>query len=141
MASIEALARVARKYPQSAYAGYSQSLQAEMQYICRVVPGVGKLLEPVEAAIREYLIPALFKLEPGELKEDFRILLEHGVKQGGMNLKNPSKGAERLLQASTEASEVLVASLLDATKLDSVAHKACVCQAGANARKERVDGE
>ena len=141
VASIEALARVARKYPQSAYAGYSQSLQAEMQYICRVVPGVGKHLEPVEMAIREYLIPALFELEPGELKTDFRILLEHGVKQGGMNLKNPAKGAERLLQASTEASEVLVASLLDATTLDSEAHKACVRQAGAKARKERVDGE
>ena len=34
-----------------------------------------------------------------------------------------------------------MASLLDATKLDSVAHKACVRQAGAKARKERVDGE
>ena len=31
---IKALAKVARKYPQSAYFGFSQSLQAEWQYLC-----------------------------------------------------------------------------------------------------------
>ena len=79
--------------------------------------------------------------EPGELKDDFRILLEHGVKQGRMNLKNPSKGAGLLLQALAVASKVLVTSLLEDTPLDSVEHKACVCLAGATARKERVASE
>ena len=44
----------------------------------------------MEAAIKEFMILALFALEPSEMKDDFRLLLEHGVKQGGMNLKNPS---------------------------------------------------
>ena len=138
---VEALAKVARKYPQSVFTGFSQSLQAEWQYLCRCVPDVGKHLGPVEAAIKEFMIPALFDMEASEVKDDFRRLLEHGVKQGGMNLRDPSKGADRLLQASSEASEVLVASLLGNTTLDSVEHKACVRTAGAKARKERVDGE
>ena len=138
---IKALAKVAGKYPQSAFFGFSQSLQAEWQYLCRIVPGVGKHLQPVEDAIKTFMIPALFDLPASEMKDDFRLLLEHGVKQGGMNLRNPCKNADRLHQASEEASEVLVASLLGNDNLDSVEHKICVRLAGAKARKERVEGE
>ena len=138
---VKAIAKVARKYPQSAFFGFSQSLQSEWQYLCRIVPDVGKHLEPVEAAIQEFLIPALFDMPPGEVKDKFRRLLEHGVKQGGMNIRNPVKGASRLHQASEEASEILVESLLANADLDSVEHKVCVRKAGAKARKERVDSE
>ena len=141
VAAIVALAKVAGKYPQTAFAGFSQSLQAEWQYICRCVPGVGEHLEPVEAAIREHMIPALFQMDPGEVRDDFRVLLEHGVKQGGMNIRNPVKGADRLHEASSEASAVLVASLMANDELDSVEHKACVRRTGATARKERVESE
>ena len=53
---VEALARVARKYPQSAYVGFTQSLQAECQYLCRFVPDAGQHLGLVEVAIRGNLI-------------------------------------------------------------------------------------
>ena len=36
---IETLARIAVRFPQTAYVGLVSSLQAEWQYICRVVPG------------------------------------------------------------------------------------------------------
>ncbi|KAL7532612.1 hypothetical protein ACHAXR_004742, partial [Thalassiosira sp. AJA248-18] len=93
---VEALAKVAAKYPQTAYAGFTQSLQAEWQYLCRCVPGVEVHLEQVEVAIRKVLIPALLDVKPEEVKEDFRQLLSHGVKQGGINIRNPTAGAERL---------------------------------------------
>jgi hypothetical protein len=95
----------------------------------------------VEGAIREFLIPALLDLPASEIKDDFRALLGNGVKQGGLNIRYPTKGADRLHQASQEASEVLAASLMKKDTLDLVEHKGCVRAAGARARKERVEAE
>ena len=44
-------------------------------------------LQPVQAIVSEF-IPALLNIQPGELTPTFRRLLSHGVKQGGMNLRN-----------------------------------------------------
>ena len=57
---VERLAKVAQRYPQAAYAGLVNCLQAEWQYLCRVEPGVGTHLAPVEDALRNKFIPALF---------------------------------------------------------------------------------
>ncbi len=135
------LAKVAVRYPQSAYAGFTQSLQAEWQYLCRTVPEVGGFLQPVEDAIRDHLIPALLDVKPGEVQDDFRVLLSHGVKQGGLNIRNPAEGADRLHQASTEAAGVLVESLKTGAGLDLELHQQTVRKAGAAARKERVEKE
>ncbi|WP_460986704.1 hypothetical protein, partial [Staphylococcus aureus] len=56
---MEKLAKVAQRYPQAAYAGMVNCLQAEWQYLCRVEPGVGTHLAPVEDALRNKFIPAL----------------------------------------------------------------------------------
>jgi hypothetical protein len=57
---IETLARIAVRFPQTAYAGLVSSLQAEWhQYICHVVHSAGQYLEPVELALCEKFIPAL----------------------------------------------------------------------------------
>ena len=105
-----------------AYAGFTKSLQAEWQYISRVVPGVEAHLEPVETAIRKHLIPALIRVKPAEVDDDLRQLLAHGVKFGGLSLRNPVGGANRLFQASSQAAAVLVASLLSNGDLDALAH-------------------
>ena len=117
---------MARKYPQSTYYGFSQSLQEEWTYFSRCVLDVGQYLVPFEKAIWEVLIPALFDCDLLGVSDNFRQLLSHRAKQGGMNLWNPAAGAERLHQASLKAGEVLVASLLRNTMLDSVEHKQCV---------------
>ena len=54
---VEKLAKVARRYPQTAYVGLVNCLQAEWQYLCRVEPGVGAHLTPVEDALRDIFIP------------------------------------------------------------------------------------
>ena len=127
---------MACKYPQSAYYGFSQSLQVEWTYFSRCVPDVGQHLAPVETTIREVLIPALFDCDLSNVSDDFCQLLSHGAKQGGINLQNPAAGAERLHQASLEVGEVLVTSLLRNTMLDLVEHKQCIRKAGAKAWKE-----
>ena len=57
---VKVLAKIARRHPQSAYAGLGMLLQSEWQYLQRTVPGVGTLMGPIEEALREKLFPALF---------------------------------------------------------------------------------
>ena len=83
VAGIEVLSKIARKFPQSAYHGFATLLQAEWQYLCRCVPGVGRHLSPVEEAIKTLLIPALLELPVDHVQAELRTLLSHGVKAGG----------------------------------------------------------
>ena len=55
------IAKIAGKYPQSAYHSFATLLQAEWQYLCRCTPGVGPHLVPLEDAIMMKLIPALLQ--------------------------------------------------------------------------------
>ena len=57
---VKVLAKIARRHPQSAYAGLGVSLQSEWQYLQRTVPGVGTLMGPIEEALREKFFPSLF---------------------------------------------------------------------------------
>ena len=50
---IETLARIAVRFPQTAYMGLVSSLQAKWQYICCIEPGAGQYLEPVESTLCE----------------------------------------------------------------------------------------
>ena len=135
---IKALSKVAVRYPQAAYFGFCASLQSEWQYLSRVVQGVEVHLQPVEDAIRKFFIPALLCIQPSEVTDQFRRILTHGVKMGGLNIRDPCACAARLYQSSSEASAVLVQSLIEHGTLDSVGHKQCVRKAGADARKERM---
>ena len=81
---VKTLAAVASRFPQTAYAGMASSLQAEWQYVCRVVPGIAAELAPVETAIRSDFLPSLFGgSTPMAIDDDFRRLLGHSVKMGG----------------------------------------------------------
>jgi hypothetical protein len=62
VAGIGILACIALRFPQTAYAGLVSSLQAEWQYLCRVVPGAERFLGPIESAICEKFIPALLQV-------------------------------------------------------------------------------
>ena len=55
------LAGVALKHPQCAYAGLQNSLQQEWAFVQRVTPGVGAAFGPVEEALWEVFVPALFR--------------------------------------------------------------------------------
>ena len=96
VSGVRALARIAKRYLQTAYTGFVVSLQSEWQYICRAVPDVGEMLRPVEDDIKDDFNPALLNIQLGELTLTLRRLLCHGVKQGGMNLRNPVESAARM---------------------------------------------
>ena len=141
VAGVERLAAVATKFPQSAYFGLTQCLQAEWQYLCRVEPDVGPFLQPVEDALRLKFIPALFGGLDGPINDEFRQLLGNRVKQGGIAVANPCDGAQRLYQASVASVELLVDSLLSNGDLNNEAHVKCVLKGSAGARVERFRQE
>ena len=68
------------------------SLQSEWQYLQRTVPGVGTLMSPIEEALREKVFPLLFGGE--EINTDFRKILGHSVKHGGLGIPDPRQSAE-----------------------------------------------
>ncbi|KAI2490762.1 hypothetical protein MHU86_23809 [Fragilaria crotonensis] len=56
---VHCLAAAARRYPQTAYAGLTQSLQSEWQYLQRVTPDIAPAFAPLETAIATVFLPAL----------------------------------------------------------------------------------
>ena len=99
------------------------------------------MLRPVEDAIAGNFIPAVLDIHPGKLTPTLRRLLGHGVKQGGMNLRNPVERAARMRKTSVDGGKVLVASLLCGEELNCEEHAVCVRSASKEARKERVEAE
>ena len=59
--SLETLAGVSQKHPQSAYAGLQKSLQQECAFVHRVTPGIVDAFRPVETVLKETFVLALFE--------------------------------------------------------------------------------
>ena len=129
---VKVLAKISLRNPQSAYAGLGMSLQSEWQYLQRTVPGVGTLMGPIEEALREKFFPSLFRGE--EIDADFRKILGHGFKHGGLGIPDPRLSAESSYNTSKAASRELVDSLLGGFVLKYVGHRACVRKASQLAR-------
>ena len=62
-------------------------LQSECQYLQRNFPGVGTLIGPIEEALREKFFTSLFGGE--EITAEFRKILGHSVKHGGLGIPDP----------------------------------------------------
>ena len=122
MRGVGALARIAKRYSQTAYTRFAVSLQSEWQYVCCAVSGVEALLQPVEDAIVGDFIPALLDIQQGELTPTLRCLLGHGIKQGDMNLR-------------------MGVLLLGGKELDCKQPAVNVRDASREARKEQVEAE
>ncbi len=140
MTRIKTLVRIPVRFPQTPHAGLVSSPQAKWQYICRVVPGGGQYLEPVELALCEKFIPALLQVsEP--VNNVFCQLLSHGVKMGRIDVKNPVTSVPHLHQFLMDASNILVKALHNGGGLNAKAHKAVVKAAGNAACKARLEVE
>ena len=129
---VKVLSKISQRHPQSAYAGLGISLQLEWQYLQRTVPGVDTLMGPIEEDLREKISPSLFGGE--EIDAEFRKILGHGVKHGGLGIPDPRQSAECAYNTSKAASRELIDSLLGGSVLKYVGHRACVRKASQSAR-------
>ena len=140
---MKALSVVAERYPQTAYAGFTFSLQNEWQYVQRVVADTGPFFQPLEKEIRTSFLPALLGIPPTAIDGDYRQLLTHGVKQGGLAIRNPVDTAQRIHSTSLAATRYLTESLVreDAGAFDLGVHRKCATEAGRDAREFRLIDE
>jgi hypothetical protein len=137
VAAVQTLRVVAKCYPQTAYAGFTFCLQNKWQYVQRVVADTAPFFAPLEEAIRTHFLPSLLGLPLTEIDGDYRQLLTHSVKMGGLAIRNPMDKAPRVHLALIAATHHLTASLVQAaTWFDLGTHRTCTNEAGLAARRD-----
>ena len=144
-AAVVTLSTVAERYPQTAYAGFTFCMQNEWQYVQRVVADTAPFFSPLEEAIRTHFLPALLGVPSVEINGDYRQLLTHSIKLGGLAICNPVDTALSVHKASLVATRHLTVtvSLVDppVTRFDPGAHCMCATKAGAAARRDQLQNE
>ena len=133
------LSEIERRHPQSAYSRLRMQLQLEWQYLQRTVPRVGTLMGPIEEALREKIFPALFGGD--EIKSNFRKILGHTFKHGGLGIPEPRLSEESAYNTSKAARRELVDSLLGGSALNCVRHRACVRSGILAAKRKKMHVE
>ena len=101
------LAGVATTQPHAAYAAYIHGLSNHWLYLLRTVPDISDLLQPLEIAIHQHLIPALTGRPPCSSIE--RALLALPTHLGGLGIRNPSAMSSESFQSSEKITAPLVA--------------------------------
>jgi hypothetical protein len=89
--AVETLSTVAERYSQTAYAGFTFCLQNEWQYVQRVIADTAPFFSPLKAAIRTSFLPALLGIPSlPEIDGEYRQLLTHSARLGGLVTRNPA---------------------------------------------------
>ena len=140
---VETLSTVAERYPQTAYAGFTFCLQNEWQYVQRVVADTAPFFLPLEAAIRTSFLSALLGIPSStEIDGEYRQILTHSIRLGGLAICNPVDTAPSVHRASLAATRHLTASLLnDQLWFDLGTHRTCAIEAGLAAQQDQLLNE
>jgi hypothetical protein len=91
--------------PQASYAAYTFGLKHRWTYFLRTLPDIQDLLEPLEKAISQILIPAITDHQCNPLYRDNLAL---PARLGGLGLENPSHETEREYASSKRVTAPLV---------------------------------
>ena len=135
MGEVTRLAEFARSQPQASYAAFTFGLRHRWTYFMRTLPDIENLLQPLERAISDVLIPSLIGRNCSEAERD---LVALPVRIGGLGLINPSDSADAEYSASIRVSAPLV------SKIEAQSHEtpeeAEVQRLVYATRKEKDDG-
>ena len=123
------LAKFALSQPQASYAAYTFGLT----YFLRTLPDIQDLLEPLEKAISQILIPAITDHQCNPLDRD---ILALPARLGGLGLENPSHEAEREYVSSKKVTVPLVDQIV--AQLHQLPDESHIKSAQQAVRKERV---
>ena len=76
-------------------------LQLKWKYLKSTPPGVGTLMGHIEEALKETFFPAVFGGE--EVDTDFRKILGHVVKRGGLGIPDSRLSSQSAYNTSKES--------------------------------------
>ncbi|PFX16406.1 hypothetical protein AWC38_SpisGene19321 [Stylophora pistillata] len=102
------LVEFARSQPQASYAAFTFGLPHRWTYFMRTLPDIENLLQPLEHAISDVLIPSLIERNCSEEERSLVALL---VSMGGFGLINPSDTADTEYSAYVRVSAPLVSKI------------------------------
>mgnify|MGYP007060078647 CR=1 FL=1 len=94
-----------RRFPQTAYAGLTKSLQSEWIYLQRVVPDIAESFAPLEKVLAEEFIPALFGGEDAPSRE----ISQLPVRFAKMTMTKLFVKSETTTASTTDVQELLAA--------------------------------
>ncbi|EDO31881.1 predicted protein [Nematostella vectensis] len=103
------LAEFALSQPQACYAEYTFGLKHRYTYFLRTLPDIQDLLEPLENAISNVLIPAITDHRCNPLERD---VLALPVRLGGLSMTNPCLEADIELSSSVKDTAPLVQQIV-----------------------------
>ena len=85
---LERLSSIAKTEPHAAFSALTHRLMSHWMFLLRSIEGIANLLQPIEDAIRQQLIPAITGREA--LNDDERDLLALPARLGGIGASNPT---------------------------------------------------
>ena len=107
---VEELATVARTHPQAAYAAFTHGMASKWTYLMRTVEATQQLLQPIEDAIRQLLLPAITgKPDISDLERD---LIALPARLGGLGIPNPTATSPTEDKASLQVTAPLVDAII-----------------------------
>ena len=86
--AVKKLSEIATTQPHAAYATFTHCLQSQWTFLSRTMTDCSDLFEPLEQAIREHLIHALFKRSVNDTERD---MLSLPARMGGMGICKPTE--------------------------------------------------
>ena len=102
---VKRLAEFAVSQPQACFAAFTFGLKHRWTYFLRTLPHIDTLLEPLERALAEVLIPSITERNCSPTERD---LLEIPVRLGGLGFLNPVENAGSEYKASVSVTAPLV---------------------------------
>jgi hypothetical protein len=114
---VRLLAKVASRFPQTAYAGLVKSLQTEWTYLQRVVPDINAAFAPIEKAVVDDFLPLLFG-DSSATFEQTRALMAIPVKFAGTGITDPVASAARHHAFSRDVTTAVTTSLISGERLE-----------------------
>ena len=124
VSTVEELLMLANQlFPHSTYTGLTKSLQHQWTFFQRVIPNIAHLFSPVESAITEHFVPAIY----GEkVSESVRTLSSLPVKCAGIAITNPVKTSQPNYEASTLVCSHLLQAIQGKSEFSEMSHNGCL---------------
>ena len=109
VSNIKSLSEIAKTQPHVAYAAFIHGEQHKYTYFLKTIAGIAENLKPLDDAITEVLIPALFG---SDLTVNEREILTLPIKNGGLGLRKVVDYADISYEASISINQPLITQIL-----------------------------
>ena len=107
--------------PHESFPVFTKSVQAEWNFLLRVVPGCDEFFKPLEDSLKNQLISTITNIY--NVSKPQRSLFSLSAKNGGLGIPDPVVKASEQFEMSKKTSSLTSDSILNGTTLDIDEHK------------------